>query len=232
MPDKACIITGASRGIGLATALRLARGGYHVTLAARNPVELEAAARQVSAVGVGVEAVPVDVAEPPAAAELTAISLRRFGRIDVLINNAGYGLLAPIDQLAAAEFQKLLAVNVVSVFHLTQAVWPVMRDQRGGVIVNVSSIAAFDPFPGFAVYGACKAWVNTFTRAIAEEGKKLGIRVFAVAPGAVETQMLRSAFPSFPAEQTLDPDHVAATIEALVDERLAHCSGQTVIVKR
>lgn len=232
MTEKTCIITGASRGIGLATALRLARAGYHAVIAARHAAELESAAKQIAAVGVGVEAVPVDVSEPAAARELTSVALKRFGRIDVLVNNAGCAPLGSVDQISPEDFQKTLAVNVSAVFHHTQAVWPILRDQHGGTIVNISSVAAFDPFPGFSVYGACKAWVNLYTRATADEGRKLGIRVFAVAPGAVETQMLRSAFPTFPKAQTLDPDAVAATVESLIDERMAYCSGQTIIVKR
>ena len=107
-----------------------------------------------------------------------------------------------------------------------------MRQQRSGVIVNISSVASVDPFPGFSIYGACKAWVNLFTKALAAEGKPLGIRAYAIAPGAVETSMLRSAFPDFPADHTLRPDDIAAAIEAVCDDRLAHSSGQTIFVRK
>ena len=80
---------------------------------------------------------------------------------------------APVDQLAREEFDKALGVNVAAVFHTTQAVWPLMRQQGSGVLINISSLASVDPFTGFSVYGACKAWVNLFTKAIADEGRPL-----------------------------------------------------------
>ena len=89
-----------------------------------------------------------------------------------------------------------------------------------------------DPFPGFAVYGATKAWVNIFTHALAGEGKKAGIKVFGVGPGAVETQMLRKPFPDFPADQALQPDDIAGAVEWLLDERCVHMTGQTIYVRR
>jgi 3-oxoacyl-[acyl-carrier protein] reductase len=107
-----------------------------------------------------------------------------------------------------------------------------MKSQGGGVLVNVSSMASVDPFRGFSIYGASKAWVNLFTQAIAEEGRPLGIRAFAVAPGAVETQMLRANFPDIPRDRTLEPADVAAVILSLCDERMRHCSGQTIFVRK
>ncbi len=232
MSTSIWVITGASRGIGLATAERAARRGAGVVLAARGADRLEQAAARIRALGAACEAVAADVSTRSGAESLIERAVQRFGRIDVLVNNAGTASLRPVDQTSDQDFDASIGANVASVFYLTRRVWPVMRQQRSGVIVNISSIAAFDPFPGFSVYGACKAWVNTFTLATAAEGKPLGIRVFAVAPGAVETQMLRSAFPDLPAEQTLAPDDVAAAIEGLCDERFAHSVGQTIVVRR
>ena len=129
------------------------------------------------------------------------------------------------------DFDTLYRMNIESVFHLTRAAWPLLKKQ-GGTIINVSSQAAVDPFPGFAAYGASKAWVNAFTRACATEGKPDGIKVFGVAPGAVETDMLRGLFPDFPKDQTVTPDHVAAMIEWLLDERCRYSTGQIVDVRK
>jgi len=118
------------------------------------------------------------------------------------------------------------------VFFCTRSVWPVMRAGGGGTVVNLSSLASIDPFPGFAVYGGTKAWVNTFTKAAADEGRPHGIRVLAVAPGAVETRMLRHHFPDFPATETLAPDDVARLVEACCGPALAHSSGQTLFIRR
>jgi len=227
-----CVITGASRGIGQATALRFARAGWNLVIAARDGAALQAAADRIGALGVACEALPVDVGTEAGARELIGLARQRFGRVDALVNNAGYAPLAPIERFTTEEFERTIAVNVAAVFHTTQAVWPMLKAQGGGTIVNVSSVASVDPFPGFSVYGACKAWVNLFTQAAAAEGRPLGIRVFAVAPGAVETAMLRRHFPQFPRDRTLDPDEVAAVIEQVCAAPLACASGQTIFIRR
>ena len=107
-----------------------------------------------------------------------------------------------------------------------------MRKQHSGVIVNVSSLAAADPFPGFSVYGGCKAWVETFTRAIAAEGREFGLRAFSVRPGAVETPMLRGVFPDFPRDQTLAPEDVAELIFSLTLPGLQYSSGEAIVIKK
>ena len=230
MPASVCVITGASRGIGLATALRFARAGYHLVIAARRAQPLRQAAERIAAVGAAYTEVVADVGTREGAERLIESARSRCGRIDVLVNNAGAAPLAAIVDTTDEQFAAAVAANCAAIFYTTRAVWPLMRDQGSGTIINVSSMASVDPFRGFAVYGACKAWVNLFTRATADEGRALGIRAFAVAPGAVETDMLRSCFPELPKEQTLDPDDVAATIEALCDERFGYCSGQTVFL--
>jgi NAD(P)-dependent dehydrogenase (short-subunit alcohol dehydrogenase family) len=227
-----CVITGASRGIGLATALRFARAGCNVVIAARTSTALEKAAAQIVGLGVGCEALPVDVSRPETAAELIEVAQRRFGRIDVLVNNAGLAVCKPTEAISNEDFDNLLRVNIAAVFYASRAVLPGMGKQGGGVIVSLSSMASADPFPGLGAYGACKAWVNLFTRALADEGKPHGIRAFAVAPGAVETDMLRGSFPDYPVEQCLQPDDVARVIEQLCDESMRVASGQTIFVSK
>jgi len=100
------------------------------------------------------------------------------------------------------------------------------------VIVNISSAASVDPFPGLVAYGGTKAWVNIWSKGLADEGRPLGIRVFAVAPGAVETKMLREAFPDFPADQTLDPMDVADMVFQLSLPECRYASGQTIMVQK
>jgi 3-oxoacyl-[acyl-carrier protein] reductase len=226
-----CVVTGGSAGIGLAVVRHFGTRGYRVALCGRAVQTLQAAEREVAQTAPGCLALALDLAEPGAPARLIEEAVRRFGRVDVLVNNAGNAPLAPLDQLTTADFERALAVNVAAVFHTTQAVWPVLRRQGGGVIVNVSSLASVDPFPGFSVYGACKAWVNLFTKAAADEGRPLGIRVFSVAPGAVETRLLRGLFKDFPADQTLAPADVAALIGSLCEEPLRYASGQTLFIR-
>jgi NAD(P)-dependent dehydrogenase (short-subunit alcohol dehydrogenase family) len=106
----------------------------------------------------------------------------------VLVNNAGTAPLCPLEQIDDKLLSDTLAVNVQAVVYTCRAAWPALQQSRG-TIINISSVAAVDPFPGFSLYGATKAWVNAFTQALAGEGKPLGIRALCVGPGAVETRM-------------------------------------------
>jgi len=232
MSTKTCVVTGASRGIGLATALRFAKAGYSIVAAARDEKMLAEAAQKIAAAGAACVTVAGDVGRAEVAERLIDAAVQRFGRVDVLVNNAGWAAVKPIAKTSLDEYDRTIGVNIHAVFYTTRAVWPVMVRQPGGVIVNISSAASVDPFPGLSTYGACKAWVNLFTFAAANEGRTHGIRVYGVAPGAVETALLREGFPDYPADRTLDPDVIAGVIEAVCDERMAHCSGQTIFVRK
>jgi 3-oxoacyl-[acyl-carrier protein] reductase len=223
-----CLVTGGSAGIGLATAMKFAAEGYRVAICGRDELRLEQARQALDAVTIEprCEACVVDVGEAATLRDFIDQVATKWGRIDVLVNNAGMAPMAPIDQLTDDDFDRTLRVNVGAVYHATRAVWTIMRSQAGGVIVNVSSMSALDPFTGFSVYGACKAWVNTFTHAAAAEGRALGIRVFAVCPGLVETEMKRSLFPDLGAEQSLRPDEVADCIFQLTLAPLRIASGE------
>lgn len=232
MNAPCCIVTGGSRGIGRATALRFARDGYQIVIAARDPERLTETGREVEACGVACERVALDLTQTTAVQALIRRATERFGRIDVLVNNAGHAPLSPIDDLSDEEFERTWRLNVTAVFAATRAVIPVMRAQGGGTIVNVSSVASVDPFRGFAVYGASKAWVNLFTQAVAAEHQGDNIRAFAVAPGAVETELLRGLFKDLPPEACLDPAHVADVISAVCQPAMKPCSGQTIFVRK
>lgn len=232
MSGEVVVITGGGRGIGRATALRFARAGAHIVAASRSLPELEETRRLVEAGGGKCRTRVTDVASPDDVAALIEDALQHKGRVDVLVNNAGVAPQATMENLDPSQFHMLYTVNIAALFHTSRAVWGVMKRQGQGVIVNISSIAALDPFPGFAAYGASKAWVNAWTKGLAEEGRSCGIRVFAVAPGAVETRMLRDAFPDFPREQTLQPEDVADVVFALAQNECRYATGQTVFVKK
>jgi len=232
MAERVVVVTGGGRGIGRAICRRFAEDGCAVVAAARSVEELGETKAEIERAGGRVHIQPTDLCVAEDIDALVDSTVKRLGRIDVLVNAAGVAPLAAIEELEPSLFQAILAVNVVAVYHASRRVWTVMKGQGGGCIVNISSIASKDPFPGFAAYGASKAWVNVWTKALAEEGRPHGIRVYGVAPGAVETRMLRNAFPTFPADQTLRPSDVADVVQALTQPACRYATGETVFVKR
>lgn len=226
------IVTGGSTGIGLAIAQRFAQDQFAVVICARDATALQTARERIEALKRECLALALDLSETGAPRDLIARTLDHFGRIDVLVNNAARAPRLPLEQITVEEFRRTQALNMEAIFHATQAVWPLFREQGGGVIVNISSLASVDPVSGFSIYGASKAWVNLFTRACADEGRRHNIRVFCVAPGAVETRMLRGALPDFPPERCLTPDQVAAVVRQLCAEELACATGQTIFVRK
>jgi len=234
MSDRpTCLVTGGSSGIGLETAIRFARSGYDLALCARDEQRLNAVAERLrSEHDCRVFADSLDLAQAEAGARFVKAAIAELGRLDVLVNNAGLAPNCEVDAVQRSDFDATLAVNVSAVFETVQAAWGSMRDAGGGVIVNVSSLAAVDPFPGFSVYGGTKAFVETFTQAIANEGREHGIRAFCVRPGAVNTPLLRKLFPDFPTEQRLEPAAVAELIFSLTGDGLRHSSGEVITIRK
>lgn len=232
MQQNVVMVTGGGRGIGRAIGRRFAREGAMVVGLARSQEQLDETKRLVEGDGGRFAGLACDVTSTDPLEQAIRESARRFGRVDVLVNNAGAVACGSAADLAGADFERLLRVNVAAVFYACKFVWPIMVGQGGGTIVNISSAAADDPFPGLGTYGACKAWGNAFTKGLAAEGKAVGIGVFSVGPGAVETDMLRGAFPDYPADQCLDPAEVAEAVFGLTRPAMVHASGQTVYLRR
>lgn len=230
--NQVAIVTGAGRGIGRAIAHRLAKSGASVVAVARTLSQITETCSQIKASGGIAIPIAADVTQEAEVSRLVEQTIASFGRVDVLVNNAGVAPLMRIEQTSTVDFDAVISTNVRAVFLCCRAVWGPMAKAGGGAIVNISSVGAFDPFPGFAAYGAAKAFVNTYTKALASEGAGQNIRVYAVAPGAVETTMLRGAFPDFPAEKVLAPDDVAALVETLLTPACRYSSGQTIVIQK
>lgn len=227
-----CVITGGSRGIGLAAAGRFAAARYNLALCARSAQPLrDAAAALSSEHDCDVWQRTTDLTAAGAAADFVTQAANHFGRLDVLVNNAARAPNVPAAELTTEQVAQTTALNCSAVVAATTAAMAAMRG-RGGVIVSLSSMAAVDPFPGFALYGGTKAFVETFTRAVANEGRGENIRAFAIRPGAVDTPMLRSLFPNFPAEQRLQPTDVADLIVAVCSNALRYSSGETITIRK
>lgn len=231
---KTAVVTGAGRGIGRAIARRLAVHGANVVITSRTADQLDETRRLIERGGGGgrVFAMTADVSQRADVEKLFSETVELFGRTDVLVNNAGVAPLAEIEDMEPEMFDHMIEANIRSVYLCSRAAWPTMRAHGEGAIVNIASLAAFDPFPGFAAYGAAKAFIVAYTKNLAKEGAAAGIRVYGIAPGAVETPMLRSAFPDFPGEKALNADEVAALVETVLSPAFRHSSGQTVTIMR
>ena len=226
-------ITGGTSGIGLATALLRARQGDEIVIFGRTVERLGRAVDQILAAGAArCHSLAVDFRFPQRAVAAMREGLELAGRCDLLVNAAALAPLAAFETMPSEAFDEVVNVNIRSPYLATQTVWPSLRAQGGGVIVNVSSLAAVSPFTGFSAYGASKAWLETVTKAWADEGRAHGIRVFAVRLGAVATPLLDGLFPEFPKEQTVSADEVAAVINQLTSPAWQFSSGEAFTVTR
>lgn len=183
------LITGASSGIGAASARAFARAGARVALAARRADRLEALAADIRAQGGEALVVPTDVSQLSEVKHLVQQTANHFGRIDVLFNNAGFGRLDFLDRLdPETDIADQFAVNVLGVVQTTRQVLPLMMAQKRGHIINMASVAGLVAMPTYAVYAACKFAVRGFSEALRREVAPWGIRVSVIYPGGVATE--------------------------------------------
>lgn len=220
MSDKKVVaIAGASSGTGKAMAELLSRQGYPVALAARREALLQEIARSITASGGKALAVQADLGVWEQALAFIQRTVEEYGRLDVLINNAGWGIRsAEFDQLSIDEVEQGLAVNLKSVLYGCKAVLPVMKAQKGGHIVNVSSLLGKRSRSGLAVYTACKHAVEGFSRSLMNEVSRYGIKVSILAPAAIRTPWAEKAGISLPREvRFLQAEEVARMAQLLIE---------------
>src|SRR3984893_2774588 len=181
-------VTGASSGIGEATALACARAGAAVALAARRADRIEKLAARIAEEGGRAVAIPTDVGEGERARAFIERAYDEFGRLDVLVNNAGVMLLGPITNADTEEWRRMMHANVFGVLYCTHAALPLMAAQGSGHIVNVSSVAGRVARAGSGVYNLTKFGVGAFSESLRQEGVAIGVRVTTIEPGAVATE--------------------------------------------
>jgi len=189
LSGKAVAITGASSGIGEATALALARAGASVALGARRKDRIDALAARIEDEGGTAVALAVDVTDEGQARAFVETAAERFGRLDSLVNNAGVMLLGPVEQADSEQWRTMIDVNVLGLLYCTSAALPIMRAQESGDIVNVSSVAGRFARAGNAVYAATKFAVGAFSEGLRNEVTEGGIRVTLIEPGMVDTEL-------------------------------------------
>jgi NAD(P)-dependent dehydrogenase (short-subunit alcohol dehydrogenase family) len=188
--SKVWFITGAGSGIGAATARAALKAGDRVVATGRNLDKVRNALSDVA--GANLAFVLLDVTKEAQAQPAVEAAIKVFGRIDVLVNNAGYSLLGNFEELSAGEIEQLIATNFYGVMHAMRAALPVMRQQRSGQIINVSSLAGIVGFKHCGAYSAAKFAVEGLSAAVAQEVEPFGIRIVAVEPGFFRTDLLDS----------------------------------------
>jgi NAD(P)-dependent dehydrogenase (short-subunit alcohol dehydrogenase family) len=228
LTGRVAVVTGASRGIGAATAAAVAAAGAHVVLAARDGRALDDVAGRIRRAGGRAEAVPTDVSDQVAVEKLFA-SAERVGPVGALVCAAGVLTPAPFAETTSALWHETLGVNLTGTFLSCRAAFTAMAAAGEGRIVNIASLSgvyATEKFPGLAAYNVSKYGVIGLTEAIAVEGKEHGISAICLSPGAVDTEMLRRANPAL--RPGLTPDDVAELIVALLDSPMAPVSGANI----
>ena len=187
--DKIVVITGASSGLGEATARRLSAGGAKIVLGARRTKHLDALAGELTGNGGSAIAITTDVTDREQVKALVDAAVRTYGRVDVMINNAGLMPQAPLERLKVEEWDRMIDVNIKGVLYGIAAVLSYMKEQKSGHIVNVSSVAGHKVGPGFAVYAATKHAVRALSEGVRQEVKPYNIRTTVISPGAVSTEL-------------------------------------------
>jgi 3-oxoacyl-[acyl-carrier protein] reductase len=236
LQGKTAIVTGAGRGIGRAVALALAQCGAHVVVVDINPENAHRVAEEICAGGGSAVAVLADVTDRLQVDGIVATATQVFGRVDILVNNAGIVLKSSLLETSLDEWERLMAVNVRSVFLCCKAVFPAMMAQRSGKIVNIASVAGKrgGGIMGNSSYAASKGAVIAFTKGIAREGAPHGINVNAVTPGFTDTEMTRgldrekteAIMKSVPLGRAAQPEDIAKAVCFLVSDNAAFITGE------
>jgi NAD(P)-dependent dehydrogenase (short-subunit alcohol dehydrogenase family) len=241
LQGKVSLVTGGGRGLGRGIALALAEAGSDLLITARGQEQLaQSAADIASRTGVRVEVVQADLTGEGAPAALVDEALRRFGRLDVLVNNAGMNVRKPFLEMTPEDYRRVMDLNLEAVFFTSQKAAQEMASRGGGKIINLASLTSVMGIAGTSAYGASKGGVLALTKALAVELAPLGITVNAVAPGYVRTEMTEAAFQDqdryawmlsrIPLGRTATPQDIAGAVVFLACPAADYLNGEVIYV--
>ncbi len=209
LKNRTAIVTGASKGIGKAITLSLAEAGVKVVIAARHKVDLKSVEKEVRVHGSECLAVQADVSKESDVDRLIKKSIKTFGTVDILINNAGFGIFSKVADTSVKDFDGMMSVNLRGVFLCSRGILPTMMRQKSGAIINIASLAGKNSFVGGATYSATKWGLLGFSRSLMLEVREHNIRVIAICPGSVNTSFSDHSKDS---EKIIQPQDVADTV--------------------
>ncbi len=225
LEDRVAIVTGASRGIGEAIAIGLAREGAHVVLAARTLEALDAVGEKIRALGREALAISTDVSDEESVKNMVDQAVEHFGRIDILVNNAGGGMWKPVYATSLNTWEWLIGVNLRGPFLCIKHVWKTMQEIGGGSIINIGSTSGSRSYALMAAYSASKWGLVGLTKSCAEEGKIDNIRVNIINPGKVNTEFRSAAADK---EEVMEAEDIVGATIFLASDEANHIHGQVI----
>ncbi len=243
LTGKVAIVTGGGRGIGRAIALELARAQCDVVVAARTEADIQAVSDEARKRGRRALAVPTDVRKAEEVENLIQRTIKEFGRVDALVNNAGGSFMVGSLDMSEGGFEAIIRENLKSVFLCSREAGKVMREQKGGAIVSIASVAGIRAYPLNLAYGAAKAGIMNLTQTLASDLAPYGVRVNAIAPGFIatsgflkllgmreESKKGASFTQSIPLGRLGEPEDVAHLAVYLISDAASYITGQTMVV--
>ncbi len=216
LDGEVALVTGAGRGIGKAVAEMLAGAGAHVVCAARTETEIAATADSICAAGGKASHYPCDVSKEKQVTEMFQRVRKKLRRVDILVNNAGLGIFGELSQFKTDDFERLVDVNLRGTFLACREAMQIMTKQKSGYIINVSSVMGFRGYENQSIYAAAKHGVMGMTKSLAVEAQEHGIRVSAILPGGVDTDMAHQARPDLDPSILMQPEDIAQAVEYLL----------------